>query len=46
MVPIREQLMALVRSKGGTIKENDSRIPALLKQLKELTEEEDQGPNQ
>lgn len=45
MVPIREQLMALIRVNGGTINENDSRIPALLKQLKEILEEEEQPNN-
>lgn len=39
MRPIREQLMDLIRAKGLTIKENDHRIPALLKQLKEEQEE-------
>ena len=45
MVPIREQLMALIRANGGTINENDSRIPALLKQLEELLEEEESNGN-
>lgn len=35
MKPIRLQLMDIVRSLGGTVKNNDSRIPALLKQVKE-----------
>lgn len=40
MKPVREQLMDLIRANGGTIKENDSRIPALLKQLKDILEED------
>ena len=42
MVPFREQLMALVRKLGGTVKENDSRIPRLLKQVKDLTDSENE----
>lgn len=44
MKPVREQLMDLIRANGGNIKENDHRIPALLKQLKEILEEAEQ-PN-
>jgi hypothetical protein len=44
MKPVREQLMDLIRANGGNIKENDHRIPALLKQLKEILED-DSGPS-
>ena len=44
MKPVREQLMDLILANGGTVKENDSRIPALLKQLKEILEE-NSGPS-
>ena len=45
MKPIREQLMDLIRANGGNIKENDHRIPALLKQLKEILEENSEPSN-
>ena len=44
MKPIRFQLMDIVRSLGGTVKNNDSRIPALLKQVKDAIEEQDNEP--
>ena len=45
MKPVREQLMDLIRANGGTIKENDHRIPALLKQLREILEENSGSSN-
>lgn len=45
MKPVREQLMDLIRANGGNVKENDHRIPALLKQLKEILEEEESNGN-
>ena len=41
MIPIKDQLMAMIRDLGGTSNENDCRIPALLKQLNELLESEE-----
>lgn len=46
MVPIREQLMALVRKLGGTVKNNDNRIPRLLKQASDLTDSESNSGNE
>ena len=45
MLPIREQLAAIVRKLGGTVKNNDNRIPKLLKDVKELTDSEQSEEN-
>ena len=44
MLPFREQLAAIIRKLGGTVKNNDNRIPKLLNQVKELTDSNESDP--
>lgn len=35
MIPIKIRLMDLIRKQGGSVKNNDNRIPALLKTMED-----------
>lgn len=43
MIPIKIRLMDYIRKQGGSVKNNDNRIPALLKRIKSMRSTVDPG---